>query len=144
MNPETGTRIAVLKELREAGGETVSGGVLCRTLGLSRQSVWKAVRSLQEDGHSIEAVPVKGYRYVSPPDNDLDPSMLEALLFDCPWGHPVLHWERLGSTQTPVKELARKGAREGRVVITGYQTPEEDDLAEGGNPHQRGGSTFRS
>jgi BirA family biotin operon repressor/biotin-[acetyl-CoA-carboxylase] ligase len=142
MNPETGTRIAVLKELLEAGGETVSGGVLCRTLGLSRQSVWKAVRSLQEDGHSIEAVPVKGYRYVSPPDNDLDPSMLEALLFDCPWGHPVLHWERLGSTQTPVKELARKGAREGLVVMTGYQTSGRGRLGRRWESSPEGGIYF--
>ena len=122
MDPVTGTRIAVLKKLLDAGGDTVSREVLCRTLGLSRQSVWKAVKSLQEDGHFIEAVPVKGYRYISPPDNDLDPSMLEALLLDCPWGHPVLYRERLESTQTPAKELARKGAGEGLVVLTGYQT----------------------
>lgn len=115
------TKIAVLRELLEAKGETVSGGRLCRTLDLSRQSVWKAVRSLQEDGYRIGSVPVKGYRFQGPPDNDLDPSWIEILLSGCPWGHPVLFWDKLDSTQIPAKDLARKGAPEGIVVIANCQ-----------------------
>ncbi len=115
------TKIAVLRELLDAKGETVSGGRLCRALGLSRQSVWKAVRSLQEDGYRIGSIPVKGYRFQGTPNNDLDPSWIEMLLSNCPWGHPVLYWEKLDSTQIPAKDLARKGAPEGVVVITNCQ-----------------------
>lgn len=115
------TKIAVLSELLEAKGETVSGGRLCRALGLSRQSVWKAVRSLQDDGYRIVSIPVKGYRFQGAPDNDLDPSWIEMLLSDCPWGHPVLYWEKLDSTQIPAKDLARKDAPEGVVVIANCQ-----------------------
>lgn len=115
------TKIEVLRELIAAKGETVSGGRLCRALGLSRQSVWKAVRSLQDDGYRIGSIPVKGYRFQGTPDNDLDPSWIEILLSDCPWGHPVLYWEMLDSTQIPAKDLARKGAPEGIVVITNCQ-----------------------
>ena len=121
MDPVLNTKVSVLKELIDAGGQTVSGGAICRSLGLSRQSVWKAVKALREDGYAISSVPVKGYRFVSSPANDLEPSWIEAALFDCPWGHPVLYWKSLDSTQTQAKDLARKGAREGLVVTTDYQ-----------------------
>ncbi|MDO9508819.1 MAG: biotin--[acetyl-CoA-carboxylase] ligase [Thermovirgaceae bacterium] len=116
------TKIEVLRELIDSQGDTVSGGRLCRALGLSRQSVWKAVRSLQEDGYRIGSIPVKGYRFQGAPDNDLDPSWIEILLSDCPWGHPVLYWEKLDSTQIPAKDLARRGALEGVVILANCQT----------------------
>ena len=116
------TKVAVLSELMKARGRTVSGGVLCLSLGLTRQSVWKSVKALREDGYVIESIPAKGYRFVSPPEDDLDPSLIEAFLFDCPWGHPILYWKSLDSTQIPAKELARKGAPEGLIVTTSYQT----------------------
>ena len=116
------TKVAVLSELMKARGGIVSGGVLCLSLGLRRQSVWKSVKALREDGYVIESIPAKGYRFVSPPEDDLDPSLIEAFLFDCPWGHPILYWKSLDSTQIPAKELARKGAPEGLIVTTSYQT----------------------
>jgi len=122
MRPFSKTKIAVLSELMGAGDLTVSGGALCLSLGLTRQAVWKAVNALREDGYVIESIPHKGYRFVSLPKNDLDPSLIEAFLLDCPWGHPVLYWESLNSTQVPAKELARKGAPEGLIVTTSYQT----------------------
>ena len=116
------TKTAVLSELMRARDRTVSGGALSLSLGLTRQAVWKAVKALREDGYVIESIPQRGYRYVSPPKNDLDPTLIETLLLDCPWGHPVLFWESLDSTQIPAKELARKGAPEGLIVTTSFQT----------------------
>ena len=115
------TKISVLRELLDAEGETVSGGRLCRKLGISRQSVWKAVRSLQEDGYKIGSIPVKGYRFQRVSDNDLDPSWIEILLSNCPWGHPVLFWDKLDSTQIPAKDLARRGAPDGVVILANCQ-----------------------
>ena len=122
MRKSTPTKTAVLKKLYSSIGETVSGGILCRELGLSRQAVWKAVRSLVEDGFTIESVPVKGYRFLGSSGNDLDPTWLEILLSDCPWGHPVLFWQEIDSTQSPAKEMARQGAPEGVVVLADQQT----------------------
>jgi BirA family biotin operon repressor/biotin-[acetyl-CoA-carboxylase] ligase len=122
MRKSTPTKAAVLKNLYSSQGETVSGGKLCRDLGLSRQAVWKAVRSLVEDGFIIESVPVKGYRFLGSSGSDLDPSWLEVLLSDCPWGHPVLFWEEIDSTQSPAREMARQGAPEGVIVLADQQT----------------------
>ena len=136
------TKTAVLKELVEADGETVSGGRLCRKLGLSRQSVWKAVRSLQDDGYSIDTVPVKGYRFNCSPGNDLDPSWIELLLYDCPWGHPSLFWEELDSTQVPAKEMARRGAPEGTLIIANSQTSGRGRLGRSWISPPEGGAYF--
>ncbi|HDQ93007.1 MAG TPA: biotin--[acetyl-CoA-carboxylase] ligase [Synergistetes bacterium] len=122
MRRSTPTKVAVLKKLYASKGETVSGGNLCRDLGLSRQAVWKTVKSLVEDGFIIESVPVKGYRFLGSSGSDLDPSWLEVLLSDCPWGHPVLFWEEIDSTQSPAKEMARQGAPEGVIILADKQT----------------------
>lgn len=82
------TKTAVLSELMRARDRTVSGGALSLSLGLTRQAVWKAVKALREDGYVIESIPQRGYRYISPPKNDLDPTLIETLLLDCPWVIP--------------------------------------------------------
>ena len=50
------TKLEVLHRLRQAGGEYVSSAVLCEELHLSRNSVWKAVNRLREEGYPITAV----------------------------------------------------------------------------------------
>ena len=136
------TKVAVLRELIDAEGEAVSGGKLCRVLGLSRQSVWKAVRSLREDGYRIGSIPVKGYCFLETTDNDLDPSWIEILLSNCPWGHPTLYWEKLDSTQIPAKDLARKGASEGVIVISNCQLSGRGRLGRAWISPPEGGAYF--
>lgn len=142
MRTISSTKIAVLKELIGSQEKTVSGGRLCRVLGLSRQSVWKAVRSLREDGYRIGSIPVKGYCFLGTANNDLDPSWIEILLSDCPWGHPALYWEKLDSTQIPAKDLARKGAPEGVIVIANCQVSGRGRLGRSWISPPEGGAYF--
>lgn len=58
------TKDKVLSILKSREGEFVSGEELARNLELSRMSINKAVRSLQDEGFVIDAVPRKGYRLV--------------------------------------------------------------------------------
>ncbi|MFB0919806.1 MAG: biotin operon repressor, partial [Oscillospiraceae bacterium] len=51
--------LAVLEAERE---RFVSGQELAEKLDISRTAVWKAVKSLEEDGHRILAITNKGYR----------------------------------------------------------------------------------
>ncbi len=55
----------LLIELLNAGGEYISGSELARQLGVSRNAVWKAVKSLENDGYKIDSVTAKGYRLSS-------------------------------------------------------------------------------
>lgn len=42
-------------------GEYFSGEAIAQQLGVSRTAVWKAVKSLQAEGYSIDAVTNRGY-----------------------------------------------------------------------------------
>ena len=56
------TKLKVLEIFRSKGPEYVSGQELADTLGLSRNSVWKAIRKLQAEGFDIESKASVGYR----------------------------------------------------------------------------------
>jgi BirA family biotin operon repressor/biotin-[acetyl-CoA-carboxylase] ligase len=103
----------ILKALGERGGH-VSGEALSSQLGISRVSIWKHIRSLKEDGYVIEASP-KGYRLVSSPD----------LLLPCEFPgleQRIRYLREVGSTMAVARELAKKGAGEGTIVIAEAQT----------------------
>ena len=55
------TRSAVLQLLEENKSTALSGQQIAGMLGVTRAAVWKAVKSLQEDGYSITATTNKGY-----------------------------------------------------------------------------------
>jgi BirA family biotin operon repressor/biotin-[acetyl-CoA-carboxylase] ligase len=103
----------ILKALRESSGY-ISGETLSHELGTSRVSVWKHIRSLKKDGYVIEASS-RGYRLASSPD----------LLLPCefPDSEQRIHYfPRIGSTMDAARELAKKGAGEGTIVIAEAQT----------------------
>ena len=55
------TKEEILSLLETHREQAFSGQALADRLGISRAAVWKAVKELQKQGHSIEAVPNKGY-----------------------------------------------------------------------------------
>jgi len=102
----------ILSALREGSGY-VSGEFLSSELGVSRVSIWKHIRSLRKDGYIIEAAP-RGYKLVSSPD----------LLF--PYEFPnmeqrIHYFSEVSSTMDVARELARKGAPEGTIVLAEAQ-----------------------
>ena len=69
----------ILRILRTAGEECVSGQRLCEIFGVSRQAVWKNISQLKEKGFEIESVSNKGYKLISEPDI-LNSSAIESYL----------------------------------------------------------------
>ena len=107
------TKRHILKALRECS-DYLSGETLSSQLGISRVSIWKHIHSLKEDSYVIEASP-SGYRLISSPD----------LLL--PYEFPGLEWRihyfpEISSTMDAARELAKKGAKEGTIVIAEAQT----------------------
>ena len=49
----------VLKELENNKGDYISGGQLADNLGVSRNSVWKAIKALEKSGYEINAIPTR-------------------------------------------------------------------------------------
>jgi len=116
------TKKQVLKIIMERDGEVVSGSELSFILKVSRQTIWKVIESLREEGFYIESIPHQGYRLLDKSNADLSPTWIELALEDTAWGHPILYWESLDSTQEPAKSLARQGAHEGVTIIAKEQT----------------------
>ena len=54
-------REEVLACLTAREGAAVSGEELARSLGVTRAAVWKAIRSLTDEGYAIDASPRRGY-----------------------------------------------------------------------------------
>lgn len=115
------TKKKVLKVLLKREGDIVSGSELSSLLKVSRQTIWKAIESLREEGFYIESIPHQGYRLLDKSNADLSPTWIELSLDDISWGHPVLYWDSLDSTQEPAKSLARQGANEGIVILAEEQ-----------------------
>ncbi len=110
----------ILQLLKESDG-FVSGQQISDRFGVSRTSIWKAVRQLTDMGYEIEAVRNRGYRLLSEPDLLTEDSVEDQLQTE--WaGRPVLVLDLVDSTNNEVKRRAEDGAAEGMLVISEEQT----------------------
>lgn len=108
----------VLKELEEHKGMYISGGDLSKTLDVSRNAIWKSIKSLEKDGYLIHAVPNRGYCLDS--QNDiLSPSGIRKYL---KYDLAVEVYECVTSTNTVLKEKAASGAAHGTVIVAKEQS----------------------
>ena len=110
----------ILRLFHERGTDVVSGAELSRVLGVSRTAVWKHVKTLQDQGHRITAVPSQGYRLLGGPDL-LVPADIVAGLTLRTIGSQVLFYSETDSTNTVAAKLAEEGAAEGTVVLAETQ-----------------------
>ena len=62
------TKLRVLETLKDKSPSYISGQDLANSLGISRNSVWKAIKRLQEDGYSIDSKSSIGYRLIDAVD----------------------------------------------------------------------------
>ena len=109
----------VLKELENNKGDYISGGQLADNLGVSRNSVWKAIKALEKSGYEINAIPNKGYCLAEKNDILSSYSIKQHLK------NPHLDisvFSSVTSTNTILKEMAEQGAKEGTVIIAEEQT----------------------
>lgn len=111
----------ILKMLREAGEDYVSGQTLCDHLGVSRQAVWKNISGLKEYGYEIESVSGKGYRLVARQDKLYGPE-LESYLSPDGFCKRIECHDCIDSTNIRAKQLAEAGEPEGTLVVADQQT----------------------
>jgi BirA family biotin operon repressor/biotin-[acetyl-CoA-carboxylase] ligase len=102
----------ILKILR-AEKVVLSGEMLSSLLGVSRVSIWKHIKKLQEFGYNIEATP-KGYRLLSSPD----------ALYPWEFGDresKIHYFDEVTSTMDIARNLARNNCPDFTVIIAGCQ-----------------------
>src|SRR5574337_489349 len=111
----------ILKLLRSSGTGFVSGEQLAAKLGISRTMVWKHIKSLEQEGFGVVAVPSRGYRITFEPDllktDDIRRGLKTKTI-----GRQILLEREVGSTNTLAMEMASRGAADGTVVVAEMQT----------------------
>ncbi len=108
-------------ELLEQSSEPLSGEEMAARLGVSRNTVWKAVNRLREKGYEIEAGTNRGYTLVSESDV-LHAENIRRQLVGSARQTAIDVRESVTSTNTVLKEIAEQGGREGMVLISEQQT----------------------
>lgn len=109
----------VLKFLEENKGRPVSGEETATRLGVSRNTVWKAIRTLREEGYIIEGVTNRGYTLLDS-NNILSPQGIEKHL-EKPGNFRIIVLPSVDSTNNYAKKLAADGAAEGTIVVSEEQ-----------------------
>lgn len=112
------TKDDVFKILIGKSNDYISGEALAAKLGKSRAAVWKAVKALQKDGYSIDAVTNRGYRLSE--DNDiLNAALVQSKLRD---DIEVIYYPSIDSTNTQAKRLINEGKNNTMLIICDEQT----------------------
>lgn len=99
----------------------VSGQQMSESLGVSRQAVNKAVKSLKDKGFKIKSVTRKGYKLEGFPKY-LCEEAIKCYLNTKLIGKDVKVLETVGSTNDYLKKLADEGAEAGTVILAREQT----------------------
>lgn len=103
-----------------ADGSFHSGAVLAREFGVSRGTIWNAVRALERA--DLEVYKVRGRGYKLPiPVSLLDVRKVERRAQACASRLAIEVIETAGSTNTLLMERARAGTRSGTVVAAEWQ-----------------------
>ena len=108
-------------DLLEGADAPLSGEEMAAKLGVTRNTVWKAVNRLKEAGYEIEAATNRGYRLVSE-QNALTPQGVRRLLAGPAERCAIQVQESVTSTNTVLKGLAEQGGAEGMVLLAQEQT----------------------
>lgn len=108
----------ILEILENNRTKDVSGQELAERLNVTRAAVWKTVKALKADGHSIEAVTNRGYRLKDESDVLSKEGIKSALKRSC----DVRVYPSVDSTNTTAKLAAVGGAPAGTVIAAEMQT----------------------
>lgn len=107
-------------EILTSSNEYVSGQSLARTLGVTRQAVWKEINSLRDKGFVIESVQNRGYRLGAMPDYLVEAAVkseLRTAIIGC----ELTVLESVGSTNDFLKQRGNEGCKSGAVAAAREQ-----------------------
>ncbi len=111
----------LLTMLEANRGEDLSGEDVARRLGVSRASVWKAVKALREEGYQIEAGNNRGYRLQKSSDV-LSEEGIRLELGGKYKEYPIEVKKIVGSTNVELKKRALEDGVHGLTLLAEEQT----------------------
>lgn len=107
-----------LNILNKNVGKLVTGTDIAKELGITRNSVWKAINSLKKEGYDISSSPNSGYTLNKAVDIFTSDAINAHLKSPC----KIVMLDKADSSNRIAKELAMSGEVEGTVVIAKSQT----------------------
>ena len=111
----------VLRLIEEADGKFISGQAIAQKLSVSRNTVWKSIKMLEDEGYEFRAVTNRGY-VLTKKSNALNAGSIKRHLPASCKNLKLQFFKTITSTNTVLKEMAEKGAPEGTVLIASEQT----------------------
>lgn len=115
------TKTRILSLLEQQEGSSISGQSLANTLGLSRTSIWKGIKALQEEGYIIEAVTNKGYQLSSKSDVISVENIRPCLHTDLE-NFLIYTFKTIDSTNNEARKIAMKDPIKQGLVLSEEQT----------------------
>ena len=112
------TKNEILRLLIAQPHEFISGQQIADTLNISRNAVWKAIRSLKKDGYLIDSKTNKGYR-LSEQNDILSETLIKSKLCS---DKTVICYPSIDSTNTQAKRLINEGREEDLLLVADEQT----------------------
>ncbi|HXU77389.1 MAG TPA: biotin--[acetyl-CoA-carboxylase] ligase [Methylomirabilota bacterium] len=112
----------ILKILRAAGEEAVSGAELAQQTGASRAVIRGRIDALRAIGYDIEASPHLGYRLLASPDLLHADELASRLGKTRVIGRDIHVFQETTSTNDVIEKFARDNVKEGVVVFAESQT----------------------
>lgn len=110
--------IALLEENRS--NKVISGQELANQLHVSRAAIWKAIKTLKEEGYNIEATPNKGYVYVLLENSDV--LSKQGIAYYLTEEIDIFSYKTIDSTNTQMKKLAINGGKNHSVIVSEEQS----------------------
>lgn len=123
----------IISILESNKGLFISGEKIANDLNVSRTAIWKAIKSLKNDGYNINSVSNKGYALSKETDILSSKVIKNNMLKYADKFNFIIH-KTVASTNIIARELAINGAESGTVVIAEEQT----------NGYGRNGKSFFS
>ncbi|CAK8053776.1 biotin--[acetyl-CoA-carboxylase] ligase [Eupransor demetentiae] len=114
------TKDAVLTEFLNNPGRYISGDFIAGELGLSRESIWKAIQQLRREGHEIVSKKKSGYCYLR--TAKLNAAVIEKYLPEQDVCRTIV-FDQIDSTQIYAKDyISQHKIEEPLAVVTASQT----------------------
>ncbi len=122
MRTKEKTKEKLLMLLDEERGNYVSGEELACKLHMSRSAVWKAIKTLQAEGHHIQAVTRRGYCLTEQSADILTPLGISKYLNPSASNLQIEVYPELLSTNRTAKEKMLAGTADKFVILSEQQT----------------------
>ena len=107
--------IALLEENRS---KVISGQELANQLHVSRAAIWKAIKTLKEEGYNIEATPNKGCVLLE----NSDVLSKQGIAYYLTEEIDIFSYKTIDSTNTQMKKLAINGGKNHSVIVSEEQS----------------------